>query len=168
MAHRRTSFARKSPSNKNWAGTSQELISVTSGSKVLLGVFQLSAEGIDETILRTVGQLTCRSTGNTGFFQGAFGMIQVSDTAVAEGIAAIPSPLFDIGDDGWFIFAPITSDEEAGGTDKLDGRSVDFDSKAKRIVHGGQATAMVFELSAGSNDIRLSLVIRMLAMVRGT
>ena len=168
MAHRRTSFARKTPSNKSWVGLNEELITIPAGSKQLIGTFVHTNTGIDETVLRTVGQLSIRSVGDFGYFQGAFGMILVSNTAVAEGISAIPSPLFDISDDGWFIFQFCHSDEVFGPNDELNGEIYNFDSKAKRVIHDGQSIALVYESSADSNTVRLSIITRLLSMVRGT
>ena len=139
--------------------------SLTAGAKILLGGFTLSNEGIDETILRTVGVLAPIAAAGADVVLMAFGMIVVLETALNEGIAAIPGPIEDIGSDGWFIHRSIF-----GRNDSQDDHnwSLEFDSKGKRIVHGGHAVAIVAEVSSASANINLDISIRMLSMVRGT
>ena len=62
--------------------------------------------GLDITVLRTVGILSISSDQSGAAEQqiGAFGMICVSDSAVAIGVTAMPDPVVDADDDGWFVY----------------------------------------------------------------
>ncbi len=108
MANRHHNTRRSNP-NRAWAGTVDTENAFGGGSKILLGSFSLSNPNIDETILRTVGVLSIRSDQIAAPEEqvGAFGMIKVTDLAIAAGAASIPGPVTDIGDDGWFVHVPF-------------------------------------------------------------
>jgi len=163
---------KKSPSNKSWAGLQTNDITIAGSTKVLLGSFVLSNAGIDETMLRTVGTLGISpdQSATSEVQIGALGLIVVTDRAAAVGITAIPGPITDIDDDGWFLYIPIVQAFRAGDST---GNTPDwatqyhFDSKAKRIVSDGQQIAMVIE-NATAFGMKASIVMRTLSMVRGT
>ena len=167
----RKQFVRRtSTPNRSWSGSSFGSQTIAGNTAVLLGTFTLSNPGIDETVLRTLGSFNVRSDQNvaTEVQQGAIGMIVVSDQAVSVGITAIPHPVTDIADDGWFLFAPISQSlqfSDATGVNYAP--RYDFDSKAKRVTHDGQSIAIVVENST-TQGFSLSMVLRMLSMVRGT
>ncbi len=96
--------------NRSWAAIVDAAeTTVPAASKVLLGTFTPSVDGIDEVVLRTRGVLAVRSdqTAGSELQIGAFGMIVVTDTAAAAGAASIPSPATDADDDGWFVWLPF-------------------------------------------------------------
>ena len=127
MAHNRgrTLFPRRTtPPNRGWAGT-QIPNRFAESAKLLIGSFELSNDGIDETILRTVGTIMLsQEGGGSQFILGAFGMIIVSESALSAGSGSLPGLITDIQSDGWFLHVPVMGE----GPDAI---AVDFNSKAK-------------------------------------
>ena len=164
MAHSRgrTSFPRRTiPPNRGWAGAQNTNILVER-TKVLIGAFILSNESIDETVLRTVGTIMISQVGGgSQFVLGAFGMIVVSELALAAGQLSLPGPIEDIASDGWFVHVPVMGEG-------ADGIVVPFNSKAKRVVHDGSAIALMWEGNTRTDEATFDMTIRMLSMVRGT
>ena len=102
-------FSGSSRPTRSWTGLVASATIVPTSTKVLLGTFVLSNPGIDETVLRSVGQISV-STDNDGASEqqvGAWGMCIVSDVALAIGITALPSPVSEISDDFWFVHQTI-------------------------------------------------------------
>ncbi len=151
MARRRlTTLVRRTP-NRNWVGIfSSTTVTVPAASKVLLGSLALSNPGIDETALRVRGGFLCRSDQSAASEDqiGAIGLIVVSDRAIVTGITAIPGPVTDSDDDGWFTHQWIQQKfvfKDATGFDSDDGHHYPFETKGKRITHDGQSIAIVAE-----------------------
>ena len=99
--------------NRAWVGAfSVGIVNIPANSAVLISSFALSNPGIDETVLRTVGSIYVASdqTAANEAQLGAFGLILVTDQALSVGITAIPDPITDINDDGWFVYVPIQGD----------------------------------------------------------
>ena len=175
MARNRSrSFTRRTPANKSWAGhVSTGTTTVAAATKVLVTTFTLSNQGIDETILRTVGQLGVASDqqAQNEQQQGAMGLCVVTDAAAAVGITAIPGPVTDMSDDVWLLHVPFVNRFLFGsgvGIHANGMNSVDFDSKAKRVVHSGTQLALVIENAHAGNAFIIAVSIRLLSMVRGT
>ncbi len=166
-------FARRK-SNREWAAVnSTGLVSVPVSTKVLLGTFVLSNPGIDETILRTVGLIAVVSdqVSAAESQHAAFGMIVVNDVAGALGVTAIPGPITNAEDDGWFVYQSIQqkfSFITAAGFDSNGAVQYHFDSKAKRILSEGSVVAIVIENASSSIAFEVGIGLRMLGMVRGT
>ena len=164
---------RKFPPNRSWTASQLAVFTVIpANSKVVLGTFVLSNSGIDETILRTVGLMAIKSDQSIADEDqiGAFGMIVVSDTAAALGVTAIPGPISDADNDGWFVYKPWVQAFEFITTTGmyLDTVQYEIDSKAKRIVNDGSTIALVAENAHATDGASLGLQIRMLTMVKGT
>ena len=165
---------RRSPPNRAWAGVvSTGFTTVAANTKVLLGFLSLSNPNIDETVLRTVGVLGVMSdqVAATEDIIGAVGMILVSDTAFAAGVASIPGPVTDVADDGWFLYIPIVQAFGFASAVGIDGSfaiQYAFDSKVKRRVEEGQTGAIVVENSSASFGFQVAFVLRLLSMVTGT
>ena len=174
MARNFTNKRTRSRPNRAWTGAVDLDNNITTAStKTLIASFVLSNSNIDETILRTLGLLTVRSDQDASSEdqQGAFGMIVVSDTAVAAGAASIPGPLTDIADDGWFVHVPFNERflfKSATGVNPDMNHQYQFDFKSKRVIEDGSSIALMVETSSGSEGILISLILRMLSMVRGT
>ena len=167
---KRHQVRRSTPPNRNWAGLEIATQAIAGNTAVLLGTFTLSNAGIDETILRSLGSLFVRSDQLAAIENqvGAVGMIVVSDQAISVGITAVPHPVTDIDDDGWFVHMPIAQTlhfGDATGFATIPGTT--FDSKAKRVVHDGQSVALVVE-NASADGFTIGGIIRSLSMVRGT
>ncbi len=172
MPLRRTRpFPPRAKANRTWGGTSSTAVTaVAANTKVLLGSFVLSNPGIDETVLRTVGSLMVSSdqlAGNEAQI-GALGIILVTDVALAVGAASLPGPITNSSDDGWLLYVPFTQRFgflTAAGFSPDFGKSISFDSKAKRRVHDGYSLAIVIENGSSAHGIEVAIVLRMLTMV---
>ncbi len=169
----RGSLGRKT-TNYNWSIIADIGNSIGTGvTKVVLGSLALSNQGIDETFLRFVGMLSVESDQliATEAQIGAFGMIVVTDNAFGVGATAIPGPITDGADDGWFVHVPFSntfSFVSGVGFDANFATQRYFDFKSKRITHSGDTIALVVESAAGSGGFTFSVIARALGMVRGT
>ena len=175
MARRTNQFPRRSQSrpNRSWLGIfTAANVNVPAASKVLLATIVPSNTGVDETILRSVGRCFVQSDATATEQQiGALGLIRVTDRAVAAGIASIPDPITDGGDD-WLLYVPIVQTNEVldgTATQAVNGVGYDFDSKAKRILDGdGVAFALVVANAHATFAFDIALVFRVLGQIRGT
>ena len=159
--------------NRGWASfASTALVTLSASSKVLIATAAPGVAGIDLTILRTRGQMiSTRSTPAADqLLSGAFGMMMVTDIAAAAGVASIPGPGTDAGDDGWFVHEWILQEISFGthvGTEFNAGVTRAFDSKGKRTLEDGQVIAVVAE-NLTASDFSFAVNLRCLDMVRGT
>ncbi len=169
---RNRSFGRRRTPNRSWSGFSVVEQAVSSSSKLLLATFALNNPGIDETVLRNVGLISISTDQSAAseFQHGALGIIIVTDTAAALGVAAIPSPIADSDDDGWLLHVPFSQFFDLGSNIGFNTTSVQysFDSKAKRIVHDGSSLALVIENASATDGFFLGMVLRTLTMVTGS
>ncbi len=149
---RRRSFSRRSGARRgtNWGRLVEDSVTtVPAASKVLLASFVLSNPGIAETIVRTIGRFAWMSDQVAVVESqiGAFGMVVVSDIALAAGAASIPGPVTEATDDGWFVWESFFSKSEGlttgepGFTSKLQ----QFESRAARRVEEGFSIAIMVE-----------------------
>ena len=167
---RRIVSGRRRAANCSWSGVgSTAFTTVAASTSVVVGSFTLFSAGIDETVLRSVGVLSIGSDQSAAIEAqvGAFGMIVVSDAALAAGIASLPTPVTEIDNDGWLLYVPFAQQTERalGSPSSVE---YHFDSKAKRVVEGGSVIAIVLENSHATHGLQFALVMRMLSMVRGT
>ena len=174
MARRQSRFPRsQSRLNRGWSGLIEATdTAIPAGSKVLLGSFVPTVEGIDLTVLCTVGHITVASDTVANELQlGVFGIIKVTDVALAAGIASIPGPVTNIEDD-WFIFQSFGFEvavHSVIGVNPDHAYMIQFDSKAKRMIDGdGEAFAIVAENAHATHGFDMSIGVRILAQVRGT
>ncbi len=160
--------------NRGWTGTiAATPVLVPAASKVLLATFILDNDGIDETILRTVGGISIQSDqASSGESQiGAFGLTIINDVAGALGVTGIPDPVSEVADDVWFTYVPFASHitvSSAVGFSAQGGNYFAFDSRAKRILESGYRVAAMVANSSASHGFFATLVMRMLTQVRGT
>jgi len=167
------SNVRRTP-NRGWAGSVASVgTSIAANSRVLLSSFALDNDGIDETILRVVGSFGIASdqVAASELQLGAVGMCVVTDAAVAVGITALPDPVTDAGDDVWFFYKSFSFSFEvisAVGIRPDMTHMLEFDQKAKRIVHSGQSVVIVASNAHATNGYNISFNSRILSMVRGT
>jgi len=138
--------------------------SIAPATKVLLGSFVLSNPPLGETVLRTRAQFHIRSDQSAVVEDqiGAFGLIVVTDIALAAGAASIPGPFTDGGDDGWFVHQPIT---QAGANLTAAGTSPwqMVDSKAMRKIEDGQGVAIMIENASAAFAFLEIFQVRVLA-----
>ena len=162
------------PPNRAWAGiVPAAAVTIPANTAVLLATFTLDNDGIDETVLRVVGgvQVASDQLASSESQIGAIGMCVVTDTAAALGITAIPDPVSDVGDDVWFFyqgFAQQVTVLTAVGIAGDLSTWYPFDQKAKRIIHSGQTIALVGANAHATNGMAVTVVMRILGMVRGT
>jgi len=142
---------RSTPANTNWGRLVLAKVGVAAGTKTLVGSFILDNPGISETVRRTRGRFMFTSDQATIQEVGTpvWGMIVVTDVALAAGAASIPGPLTDASDDGWFVWesAPQShwmTDASAAGIPGP--QTFEFDSKAMRKVATGYAIAIMAEV----------------------
>ena len=165
---------RRSTPNRGWAHIANAAVTnIPAASAVLLATFVLDNDGIDETVLRTLGLITVNSDQDAADEEqfGAFGMIVVTDRAAATGITAVPDPVSEGGDDGWFVYVPIGSTlrvQSQVGFQADWGQRYPFDSRAKRVVHSGFTIAVVAANAHASDAFDIRLGFRLLSQVRGT
>ncbi len=138
-------------------------ITIPTVSKILLGTINLGNPGISETVRRTRGVVSVASDQGAAFEDqsGAFGMIVVSDLAIAAGIVSIPSPVANGNDDGWFVWQPFVQGGAAGSSGHT---SVEweFDSKGMRRVQEGFTVAIVAENNHPTFQLELSFAVSVL------
>ena len=165
------SFPTRRRANKAWAGfATTAAIAVAANTKVLLGSFALSNPNIDETFLRTVGVLSVQSdqVAASENWSGAFGIVGVTDLAIAAGAASIPGPITDRSDDGWFVYVPFLGTINVGDSTGIQSNILSlfpFDSKAKRKFDEGQQAALMVENSSASTGFNVQLIFRSLSMI---
>ena len=145
-------------------------IAVTATTKVLVASAGQGVSGIDTTILRTRGIFGAFPSAPSAdrFLSGAFGIMLVSNQALAAGVASIPGPATNADNDGWLVheyFMGWLEFSDATGFLNYDMRI--FDSKVKRIWEEGQSVVAVVE-NLSSNAMSFAVNFRCLDMVRGT
>ena len=114
------------------------------------------------TITRTVGVLWVKSDQQAGQEEpiAAVGGMVVSSKAVSVGVTAVPTPLTNKDDDGWFLYQFGVAE---GGT--LTGQpfyTYPFDSRAQRKVVDGEDIAITLENSNAAHAMEYILQFRML------
>ena len=160
--------------NRDWSAINETVFTtVAAATKVILASFVLKNPGIDETILRSVGSLAVASdqVATTEDYMGAFGMIIVTDTALAAGVVSIPGPVTDGDDDGWFTYVGFSQRFTfitGAGFHPAAATMLPIDSKAKRVLEEGQSVALVVENASATTGFIAALNLRILAQVRGT
>jgi len=170
----RRSFRSGSAPNRGWAGSSPgAVVSVAANTKVLLATVVLDNDGIDETLLRTIGVVSIQ-TDNVAADEnqiGAIGMCLVTDTVAGIGVASMPDPVTDVADDIWIVhlhFAQGFNVQDATGANSNFMNSVRFDQHAKRIMHSGQSMAVIGANASAAFGFDMLFQFRQLWMVRGT
>ena len=101
------------------------------------------------------------------FWAGAFGMIRVSDIALAAGAASIPGPVTEQSDDGWFVWQGYSGSGEgfAANEPGRQGFHFPFDSKAARRVEEGFGVALMAENASATTGQQVSVIVSMLTVV---
>ena len=153
MARRLTRFVRPPARTKVWFGFNFATEDVLTASAItFLGSFNAAAEALRPfTILRTRLELNFASdqTGASETPFGVFGMIIVTDKAVAVGVTGIPAPATNTNND-WFVYQPMQHRflfVSGVGTQDTGTRYV-VDSKAMRKVGDADDVAVMFEMDA--------------------
>ena len=169
MATRSTAPRARKQVNYTWAGFVTGPIILAANTKILLGSFVLSTP-FEETAVRTRGNFYIGSDQAAVVEQqtGAIGLIRVTASALAIGITAIPDPVTNSDDDGWFVWQGFSQESSLTTTAGLAGGHVyEIDSKAQRIVREGQVIAVVAVNSQAAAGLHLGINFRLLSRFRG-
>ena len=167
MTQRRVGRGRRRGTNWVRAVTSN-LVTVPAGNKSFALNFLLSNASLGETVVRTIGGVYVLSdqSASIEYYTGAFGMIVINDLALGVGATAIPGPVTDSSDDGWFVWQAFMGNDEgaAGGEPGRQGFHFMFDSKAARRVEEGFGIAMMFENASGSTGVQVGFWVSLLSV----
>ena len=120
----------------------------------------------DLTIVRTRGQLTLNLTSiatiGDGYAKVGLGICIVPENAFNAGVGSVPTPLTDIGWDGWMWhmllgqFRGFSTTEL--GTGPMEAVRVDIDSKAMRKTHASDFVMGAVELGTETGTAVLGFV----------
>jgi len=142
-------------------------ISIAAASQTFLGSLNAAALALRPfTVVRTrmlIGWLSDQLAASESPF-GAFSMQVVTDQAVSQGIAALPTPTTET-DADFFVYEPLGVQIEFGdatGFDSHAGYWTKVDSKAMRTVKNNQDVAMVAEVEAVTFGAQIIVAGRML------
>jgi len=152
--------------NYTWAGfISATRTNVPAASKVFLGSFSL-ATAFEETLTRTRGHIYVGADQLTIVEEqyGAFGLIRVTDLAIAAGAGSIPGPVTDADDDGWVVWQGIS--QTSNNTVVANDQRYEINSKAMRVIREGQQLAVMVENAHAADGFDISVAIRALARFR--
>ena len=136
-----------------WARIPFSQAGIAANTKLFLGQFSLSNPGIGETIRRTIGNINFASD-QVAAAEGpvaCFGMIVVSAAAAAIGITALPGPITEASDDGWFVWQALSTFQGAD-SNKMS-TNFPFDSRAMRRVEEGFVIALMLETAVTFGSI---------------
>ncbi len=170
---------RRSGGNTDWARlVSTVSTTLAANTKIIAATFQLSNPGIGETVRRTRGRFMVVSD-QVSFVEdhlGAMGMMIVNDVAAGIGITAIPGPVTEAGDDGWFVWEPLvacsqmnpTATSSGIGSGSMAMCSFEFDSKAMRRVEEGFQMVMVVENASSSTGFKFAFGVSLLSSRTGS
>jgi len=140
---------------------------IPAASKVFVLFSLLNNPGIGETIRRTRGRFFVESDQGLGVESqvGAFGAMVVTDVAAAAGIAAIPGPVTEANDDGWFLWEAIVQRGIDSNIGPETGFVYNFDSKAMRRVEEGSQIVFIVENASVTFGFQFSLGISLLTSI---
>ncbi len=162
FARRRVVVPQRRRTATDWGRFVDQQTVIAAGTKTLLFSFILSNPGIGEVVRRTHVMLSIISDQATVLEQqnGAFGMIVVTDLALAAGAASIPGPSTDASDDGWFVWFGINqvmgTTLGATPTHSFAAPYV-FESKAMRKIPDGFAVAVMYETCGQGSSVGASV-----------
>ncbi len=171
MAFRRRQTARttRQPGRTTWARLVPAAWStVAAGAKVQIIAITLDNPGISETVRRTRGRFNFASDQAAAMeeISGAWGMIVVTDAAAAIGVTAIPGPVTDSADGGWFVWEPfgavLGNAAAAAGNAASTLAPIMYDSKAMRKIQDGFQVAVVVENASASTGLVFGMGLAML------
>ena len=130
---------------------------IAGSTKQLSGSLVLANAGIAETVRRTVGHVIISSdqVAAKEVVAATFGMIVVSDLALAAGAASIPGPVTDRNDDGWFVYQPLSVIQ--GIDSSVQSKVYDVDSKGMRRVEEGFGIAIMFETGTVGATVQVAV-----------
>jgi len=131
-------------------------------TKILVASFPLSGDE-GETLRRTRGVFAVVSDVITPLEDqvGSLGMGVFSNAAIAAGVASLPDPVTDIGDDIWALYLPVAQRVGSSFTNFAG----EFDSKAMRKVVPGYSLGVIIANASPTFGFILHLNMRVLSSV---
>ena len=156
---RKTEWIAATVSLHDLAGVSSELS--TSFSQAQLA--SLVPFTVTRTILTVVHAIDAGFVTDQDYFCGV-GVCTVRENARASGIAVLPLPLADLGDDVWFahqVFGAFLEEVLTSNAAVLTSQSFTLDSRGQRKVEDGDGIAVIVQNTAG-DAVQLALAIRIL------
>ncbi len=143
----------------SWAGACFEQIDLPADSKVILGSFVPLAGFAHETAVRVVGSWAANPTA-IGCV--AIGLCVVTDRAFTAGIASMPDPITDIGDDIWMFIDALAVPAAVASEQRR------FDSRAmRRVEEGNRLVLIAAQTSAAVTDFAVYMRVLSKQAVRG-
>ncbi len=149
----------------SWAGLAVAQTAVPAASKVLLGSFGPEVGDPPLTVRRFRIGLAWSSdqwTTNEEPF-GAFAIGIFSDISIAAGVASLPGPITDIGDDVWMCYQPVNirfGGAVAPTAFAIADRWYDIDSKAMRKLPEGKSAALIIENAHATHGANVQVTAR--------
>ena len=148
-----------------WAGVFVPNTTLPGNSKLLLATFTPVAGSVLQTIrrLRMSVMWSSDSVAAIEFPIGAIGAVVVNDLAITAGVASLPDPITEIGDDAWFLFQGLhlrTVFLDATGFASPAGQVYEVDSKAMRKLPDGFSVAII-AATGDAQGAQIQLVARM-------
>ncbi len=137
-------------------------------SKLLVGSFSSAtlAPLVPMTLSRVRGVFSHRSDQATAdeTYAGAVGICVVQDAARAAGVASVPGPVTEVGQDMWLWWMPFVGRFEFGSAS---GFVLPFvhqivDNRAMRKIEDGNAIVMVIETAAFGQGVSGAFFLRFL------
>jgi len=167
MARARTFGPRGSKRRTHWTGAAG-IASISATGSTILAINQVGHEG--ETLVRVRGlaAMILKTVSATGDgFTGAFGIAKVTSAAAAAGVGSIPTPITEVGWDGWLWHSFFTVlGGLSGGADGAGFQRIVIDSKAMRKMNEDEAIVLVSEqIEVGTATATITMDVRMLSMV---
>ncbi len=150
-----------------WLGLNIGATAIPASSAVLVGSLNAAALALRPfTVVRTrfVVRWASDQVAAIEDPHGALGMIVVTDTAVAAGVASIPTPTTNT-NAGWFVHQPLLVgfDFITGvGFDSNAGMQYTVDSKAMRKVGDDDQVPIVVDNNNGADAAIVTMIGRML------
>jgi len=141
-------------------GTNTLVTRSSSGASVLGLGFSVGLDGFTIIRLRGAVELMLTAVASAGDgFAGALGIGMASSTAFAAGVASLPAPISEIGDENWLWHRmfQVHSAQTTAGVIRATVR-IEIDSKAMRKFDSGRTVYAAIELTevgVASMDIRL-------------
>ena len=159
----------RSQRKTQWIGSSDSTATQTllAGASVLDQSFAISTP---RTVVRTRGALWVKSdqSAATEIPFGALGMSVVTQQAVAAGVASVPTPITDEGDDTFFLWQPFLAGmvfASAVGLNADMWFRYDFDSKAQRKVMDGTSIIVTLENASAADGLEYVIKFRQLHLL---
>ena len=168
MARRRSRFVRPAKNTMMWFSMNLAPTTVVATTPILLGSWNAAALLLRPfTVIRSRIMVSARSDqfGAVEFQEGAVGFQIVTDSAVAAGIASLPTPISEASAD-YFIYRPYSVDvtfaDATGYGDRSADSTFEIDSKAMRKCGHDDDLAVTAQNLDPTHSVLVSMIGRIL------